>query len=422
MLLAHRRERGSKRQIGRHAATNRESSQPRFSQRLLALQREYLDDRRLKARGEIGSFRTRWRRNRLRHILTVAGVQHRSLQPAEAELEPCVVVEGTGEAMRPWIPLCGFLLHGGTAGEAEPEDRGDLVERFAGGVVAGAAEQFQGQRGVALEERSMPPADDEPHAREDVAPGGQATRENVAGHVVHADERHAERQAQHLRRGDADQERPDQPRRVVNGHATDLAQGNARPRKCFVDRWKDAPQVRPGGDLGNDSAEPGVQARLRSDDARTDFECIREHGRRRLIAAGFNREEVHEVMLAKHVPRRQFDATELLEVIAKLPDPDASRQPRHEAQTLGSMKVRLFGLARRAVLHNGDASEPDFVADLRGLQRLAIRFINGNEAEIVEVPVRHGPDRVGCREDRGFDLEPIQLLRRSVVFGFELFR
>ena len=70
----------------------------------------------------------------------------------------------------------------------------------------------------------MPPADDEPHAREDVAPGSQAARENVAGHVVHADERHAERQAQHLRRGDADQEsaedklRTDDLARVLAGN------------------------------------------------------------------------------------------------------------------------------------------------------------------------------------------------------------
>jgi hypothetical protein len=68
----------------------------------------------------------------------------------------------------------------------------------------------------------MSTAHDEADARKNVSPGGHAARIDVRVDVVDRDERHLERQGQRLGRADADQQRPDQARPVVNGDRSDL--------------------------------------------------------------------------------------------------------------------------------------------------------------------------------------------------------
>src|SRR5690606_40615468 len=81
-----------------------------------------------------------------------------------------------------------LALDGGAAGEAQAEQAGDLVERLAGRVVEGGAEQFEVQGVVAVVERGVPPAHDQAHAGEDVLSGGQAAGVDVALDVVDAEQ------------------------------------------------------------------------------------------------------------------------------------------------------------------------------------------------------------------------------------------
>ena len=77
----------------------------------------------------------------------------------------------------------------------------------------------------------MSAADDQADAGEDVPPRREAAGVDVAVDVVDAEQRDIERQGQHLGRADADQQRADQPRRVVDGDAADLSEAR---------RWPDA--------------------------------------------------------------------------------------------------------------------------------------------------------------------------------------
>jgi hypothetical protein len=48
------------------------------------------------------------------------------------------------------VATCRFAFHRGTAGETEAEQGRHLVERFAGRVVDGGAEQIETQGGLAM--------------------------------------------------------------------------------------------------------------------------------------------------------------------------------------------------------------------------------------------------------------------------------
>ena len=89
----------------------------------------------------------------------------------------------------------------------------------------------------------MPAADDEPNAREDVPAGREAAGVDMAGDVIHTDERHTEPEAEHLRRGDADEQRANQPRRVVNRDAADICKRDPRLCEGLIDDWQEVPQM-----------------------------------------------------------------------------------------------------------------------------------------------------------------------------------
>ena len=162
------------------------------------------------------------RRFGTRVVLTADGVQDRRLQPAEAEVESLLVQEGAREAERRGIAGGGLALDRRPAGEAQPEQGGHLVERLAGGVVERAAEDAEVERRGAVEQDRVPAADDEADAGEDVAPGRQSAGVDVAGDVVDADERHVQRQGEHLGGADADEQRADEAGRVMDGDAADV--------------------------------------------------------------------------------------------------------------------------------------------------------------------------------------------------------
>src|SRR5262249_33061610 len=149
------------------------------------------------------------------------------------------------------------------AGEAQPQEAGDLVERLAGGVVERSAQHGEVQGFSAVEQGGVPAGDDQPHAGEDVAPGGQPAGVDGSGDVVDPDQRHAQGQGQRLAGRDADQQGADQPRGVVDGDAADVGQPEVGLAQGLVDDGEEARQVSAGGDLGNDPAEAGVQVGLR---------------------------------------------------------------------------------------------------------------------------------------------------------------
>src|SRR5438067_1074858 len=109
---------------------------------------------------------------------------------------------------------------------------------------------------------------DQADTRKDVAPRGQPAGVNMSFNVIDANERYAERQGQHFRAADADEQGTDQARRVMHRHAADLVQPYVGLFECLVDDGKKALQMSPGGYLWNNPAETGMQIGLGSDDTR----------------------------------------------------------------------------------------------------------------------------------------------------------
>ena len=105
------------------------------------------------------------RRHRQRDVGVLADVvDDRRLQPAEAEVE-AVVEHRPGEGDRRRVAADGLAIDRRPARVAEPQEPGHLVERLAGGIVDGLAEQAVAGRGRASRSascghprRAAPPA------------------------------------------------------------------------------------------------------------------------------------------------------------------------------------------------------------------------------------------------------------------------
>src|SRR5205823_3461684 len=85
------------------------------------------------------------------------------LKTAEAEVEGVTLHLGEGEADGLGVAMGGEVVDDGAAGIAKAEELGDFVEGFAGGVVAGLAEQAVLETIADLEEMGVAAAGDQRH-------------------------------------------------------------------------------------------------------------------------------------------------------------------------------------------------------------------------------------------------------------------
>ena len=92
------------------------------------------------------------------------------------------------------------------AGKAQAKDRRNLVECLACGIIASAAKKFHRQCILAVEYRCVPAADDHADAGKNIALRCKPARVNVRRNMVDCDERHPQRQCQHLGRCDTHQQ------------------------------------------------------------------------------------------------------------------------------------------------------------------------------------------------------------------------
>ena len=148
------------------------------------------------------------------------------------------------------------------AGERQPEQPGDLVERLARGVVDGRAQRHDaavvaGHVGDP-QQRGVPAADQHRHARLGQRAVLELVDGDVGGEVVDAVERLAQPDRQRLGRRDPDEQRAGQAGAVGHRDRVDVAQRDPGVRAGPLDRRHHRLEVRPGGDLGHDAAEAGV--------------------------------------------------------------------------------------------------------------------------------------------------------------------
>ena len=234
--------------------------------------------------------------------------EHRRLHAAEAEVEPAVPLRRVAVAVREACrrQVDRRVVAGGgqpvdhrAAGITQPDQLGDLVVGLAGGVVAGAAEQPVLARLGHQVETGVPARHHQDHGRQRQRAVGQPQRLDVSGEVVHRHQRQAVGPGGRLGEGQADQERPDQPRSLRDGDGIEPVPGRPRGVERLLHHPADVAHVLPRGQFRHDPAPFAVDRHLRGDDVRADrpgagrIARVADDGGRRLVARRLDAEQRH---------------------------------------------------------------------------------------------------------------------------------
>ena len=195
-------------------------------------------------------------------------------QPAKGRLEPreAEVVRGAHpgarQALRWADRVCRRCRDRRPTGVAESQEAPRLVERLAGGIVHGLAQEPVLEVIAHLHEERVAAGHDEGDERE----GGlrllgrvrveQPGRVEMTLEVVDPDEGDVQGPRDRLRIREAHEERADQPRAGGDGHLPHVGKGRARFPQDLVERRVDPAQVGPRRDLGDDPAGASVQCHL----------------------------------------------------------------------------------------------------------------------------------------------------------------
>ena len=221
-------------------------------------------------------------------------MQHGRLDPAEGEVGLAVLDPGHRELHRPVVGPLGQAVDDRPPGIAQAEQLRHLVERFARGVVAGAAEQVELALRGHLEEARVAAGDDEgergqPHR----ARMGEERGLEVARDVVHGNERLAMDVGEALGRLHAHEQRADEPRPLRHRHCVEGRVLHRRLGHRARDDGADVLDVVAGGELGHHAPEGRVDGGLAGDDAGQDAGPVLHHRRRRLVAGRLDTEDAH---------------------------------------------------------------------------------------------------------------------------------
>ena len=248
-----------------------------------------VDDRALERRAEVGDLRlgerpTLARAARSRSTAVFRPLKLKSARCSNAFSKPGGrTPAGPGLGLRSlWVILHARQIVGAIvaalrhavdhrpAGIAEAEQLGHLVVGLARRVVAGAADQVVLAVGRHQVEAGVPAGDDEHDRRQRQRPVVQDQRLDVAGEMVHGDERHVERHRHRLGRLQPDQQRADQARPLRHRDGTEIAPADAGVAQRPLEHAADVAQVLPRRELGHDPAPLAVERHLRGDDVRAD--------------------------------------------------------------------------------------------------------------------------------------------------------
>ncbi len=290
--------------VRRDAAADHDGPRPGLACRTERLRRQDVDDGRLEAVGQLGDGRLRERG------LGVVGGQARlgpgggddpsggGLEPAEAE----VVRLAQPGAREDHVAGDGGLrrtLDGGTARIPETEQPADLVERLAGRIVDGLAEQPEVAVVAHLDEERVPAGHDQGDDREGrlgsrrriLARIEQPAGLDVTLEVIDPDQGRGVDVGQRLGEVDPHQERAGQARTVGHRDGVDVAPVRPGVVEGGVEDGHDPAQVSPRGHLGHDPAGRGVEGDLAGDDVGVDPAAALDQRDAGLVAARFDRQQ-----------------------------------------------------------------------------------------------------------------------------------
>src|SRR6267378_7095683 len=192
-------------------------------------------------------------------------VEHGRLDAAEREgvvvvvLRQCVLSHHWARKMEAlWISLACELLDVAPARIRKSKKLRDLVERFAGRVVASRAEQPVFPPRLYIEKQRVAARDQQCCERRDSVAMLERCREKVSFHVMNSEQRDAARKRERLAIADSHEQCADQPRRICYGDGAEIIELDSRLFDRALDHWNDAGEMRARCDLRNDSAEHAV--------------------------------------------------------------------------------------------------------------------------------------------------------------------
>ena len=218
-----------------------------------------------------------------------AEVDERRLQTAEAEVEAGVARHRQRQLEPLRVPLFGELLQRRPAGEAEPEQAGDLVEGLAGGVVERLAEHLVAAVVADAGEQRVAAAGEEAEEGRLERLRGEEVGGDVPLQVVDRDQRQPARRGDRLRRASPTNSAPIRPGPAVTATASISIQQTHLPPQRRLDHRHRQVEVVARGDLGNDPAEFRMRLVLRRDDVGEDSAAV-DDGRAGVVAGSLNSE------------------------------------------------------------------------------------------------------------------------------------
>ena len=196
-------------------------------------------------------------------------------------------MEGLGKGDGVGIAFFGQFVDLRTARIGIAHDAGDLVESFAGGIVAGLAHESERIIAIDLDQLGMAAGYDEGQERRFQIGMAEEVGKDMAFHVVDADQGLIGSKADSLGRCDADQQGPDQAGTVSDADMVDICQGDASRIKGFLDDGHDVFDVLARRDFRYDAAEFPVDRHLCRYDVGADVAAIFEDSSRRFVTTRF---------------------------------------------------------------------------------------------------------------------------------------
>ena len=183
-------------------------------------------------------------------------------------------------------------FHRRSAGIAQRQQLGHLVEGFAGGVVDGGPQAAVAAHPFHRQQLAMAARDQQKQIGK-IDARGQAGRQGVAFQVVDGDERLAYHHGQRLGGGHPHHDAADQPGAAGGGDGVHGRQRLAGLRQGLGDQPVQMLQMGPGRHLGHHAAIGSVLFDLRQHHIGQDGAVVGHHGGGGFIATGFQPENQH---------------------------------------------------------------------------------------------------------------------------------
>ena len=209
--------------------------------------------------------------------------EQRGLQSGKREIEIVAIDHAARECDRPRIAFAGETIDDGAAGIAEPEQLRCLVERFAGGVVSRRAENAIATEAFDDDELGVSARHEQRDVRHQLARGDAIVTEHggedVAFHVVHADERQAGRDRESARALHSDQQCADEAGAFRHRERVELVEAlEAGIGERTANDGHHGAEVMPARELGHDTAELRMHFDLRAHHARAHDVVVDDRG------------------------------------------------------------------------------------------------------------------------------------------------